>query len=183
MESCERRPLAQSRSADQDVSSEAVFRLLAGSNLSVGFALLNARGDFVAWNPGAVRIEGYAEEEVLGQPFSTIFTETERRQGEPQRRLQIARVNGPFEEEGWRTRRDGSRFWAMVTMTTLQVSGRRADGLSADHAGPVGTASRDYDAADLVCPAELDDERDVGRCTAAELRLEDSLRQQTGRRS
>ena len=128
MDSSELLPLDGMLCAEPGVTGEALFRLLAESNLSVGFALLNARGEFAAWNPGAARIEGYTEAEVLGRSFSTIFTEAEVQQCEPERRLHLARTSGPFEEECWRTRKDGSRFWAMVTITVLRRPGEELRG-------------------------------------------------------
>ena len=120
--------LEETLNAEAGGSGQALFRLLAASNLSVGFALLNAHGVFIAWNPGAVRMEGFAEAELLGRPYSAIFTEAEIEYGEPERRLSLARDSGPFEEEGWRTRKDGSRYWAMVTITVLQRAGQASMG-------------------------------------------------------
>ena len=66
----------------------------------------------ISWNAGAQRFKGYAPHEIIGQHFSRFYTEEDRAQGLPAKVLEIAAREGKFESEGWRVRKDGSRFWA-----------------------------------------------------------------------
>jgi PAS domain S-box-containing protein len=86
--------------------------------------MLDAGGMVVSWNEGARRIKGYSEEEIVNQHFSRFYTEEDRRTGLPQWMLDTAVAEGHVDREGWRVRKDGSRFWATVTITPL----RDADG-------------------------------------------------------
>ena len=81
--------------------------------------LLDPSGVVVSWNQGAKRIKGYEREEIIGKHFSTFYPEEAVRAGWPQTELENASKSGRFEDEGWRVRRDGSRFWANVVITTL----------------------------------------------------------------
>ena len=74
------------------------------------------------WNPGAQRIKGYAREEVLGQHFSRFYTDEDRALGVPARALETAATSGKYETEGWRVRKDGSRFWASVVINAIHDS-------------------------------------------------------------
>jgi PAS domain S-box-containing protein len=85
--------------------------------------LLDAEGRVVNWNAGAERIEGYAKPEVLGRHFSLFYTEEAKAEGWPDRELHLATAEGRFEDEGWRVRKDGSRFWASVVLTPLFEQG------------------------------------------------------------
>jgi PAS domain S-box-containing protein len=82
--------------------------------------LLDAEGNIVSWNRGAERIKGWTADEIIGQHFSTFYTAPDRERGHPQDELRIARRDGRYEEEGWRVRKDGSRFWANVVITALR---------------------------------------------------------------
>jgi PAS domain S-box-containing protein len=73
----------------------------------------------VSWNTGATRIKGYVADEVMGRHFSMFYTDEARATGWPQQELKLAKQNGRFEDEGWRVRKDGSRFWANVVITSL----------------------------------------------------------------
>jgi len=81
---------------------------------------LDAEGRVRSWNPGAERIKGYGSEEILGEPVSTFYTGSDRAAGVPARNLAAARREGSVEDEGWRVRADGSRFWASVTITSIR---------------------------------------------------------------
>ena len=81
--------------------------------------MLDPTGIVISWNEGAKRIKGYEREEIIGKHFSMFYTAEAVRAGWPQTELENASVNGRFEDEGWRVRRDGSRFWANVVITTL----------------------------------------------------------------
>ena len=84
-----------------------------------GIFMLNPEGCVLTWNPGAARVQGYAEEEIVGKHFSVFYTPEAVEAGLPERELRIARATGKFEDEGWRVRRGGSRFWATVLVTAV----------------------------------------------------------------
>ena len=87
--------------------------------------MLDPDGTVANWNPGAQRIKGYAAEEIVGQHFSRFYTEEDRAAGAPERALAAAARQGRFEDEGWRVRKDGSRFWASVVINASARRGRR----------------------------------------------------------
>ena len=86
--------------------------------------LLDRDGTIVTWNAGGERIKGYSPEEIVGRHFSRFFTQEDRKRGRPQELLRMAAEQGHLEQEGWRLRKDGSRFWAEVVLTAI----RDADG-------------------------------------------------------
>src|SRR3546814_7556763 len=72
-----------------------------------------------SWNAGAKRIKGYDAEEILGKSFSRFFTPEDQADGKPERALAAARESGRYEDEGWRVRKDGSRFWAAALIDAV----------------------------------------------------------------
>jgi PAS domain S-box-containing protein len=80
---------------------------------------LDLEGNVESWNSGAERIKGYVSKEIIGQHFSRFYTEEDQKKGLPQKALDTALTSGKFEGEGWRVRKDGSKFWANVTMSTI----------------------------------------------------------------
>jgi formate hydrogenlyase transcriptional activator len=82
--------------------------------------LLDRDGCVMTWNPGAERIKQYTTDEILGLHFSRFFIEEDNDRGHPAELLRLAAERGRFEEEGWRLRKDGSRFWAAATLTALR---------------------------------------------------------------
>jgi PAS domain S-box-containing protein len=100
--------------------SEEKLRLMIASVRDCALYMLDPNGRVVSWNPGAERIKGYREEEIVGQSFSRFFTPEAVADGKPERELAIARDEGRFEEEGWRLRKDGTRFWAHVVVTPIR---------------------------------------------------------------
>jgi PAS domain S-box-containing protein len=82
--------------------------------------MLDPQGIVTSWNLGARRLKGYTGEEIIGQPFSCFYTEGDRRAGLPQYGLDTARLQGRWETEGWRVRKDGSRFWAHATIEPIR---------------------------------------------------------------
>ena len=82
--------------------------------------LLDSDGSVMTWNAGAERIKGYSEDEIVGAHFSRFFTQEEASQGRPAELLQLAAARGRIEEEAWRVRKDGSRFWADVVITAIR---------------------------------------------------------------
>ncbi|HEY0961411.1 MAG TPA: PAS domain S-box protein [Pseudomonadales bacterium] len=101
-----------------------LFELMANSVTDYAIFLLDSRGHVASWNPGASRIKGYAAEEIIGQHFSVFYGQNDIARGWPEHELREAARTGRFEDEGWRVRKDGSRFWANVVITAL----RNADG-------------------------------------------------------
>ena len=100
--------------------SEAGFRLLVDAVQEYAIFMLDVQGHVSTWNTGAERIKGYAISEILGKHFSVFYPEEDIRAGKPQRELEIAAKEGRLEDEGWRLRKDGSRFWANVVITALR---------------------------------------------------------------
>jgi PAS domain S-box-containing protein len=82
--------------------------------------MLTPEGHVASWNAGAERFKGYSAGEILGQHFSRFYTEQDRADGLPWRALQIAQETGKFEAEGWRVRKDGTRFWAHVVLDPIR---------------------------------------------------------------
>jgi PAS domain S-box-containing protein len=110
--------------ADEAVhQSEERYRLLVESVRDYAIFLLDPAGHVATWNPGAERIKGYKPEEILGRHFSAFYPPEDRAAGKPERGLRTAAAEGRFEDEGWRLRKDGSRFWANVLITAVRGSG------------------------------------------------------------
>ncbi|TPE39139.1 sensor histidine kinase, partial [Pontibacter mangrovi] len=80
---------------------------------------MDTEGVITTWNKGAERMKGYSEKEATGQYYGMLFTEEDQRQGKPQEELQATRERGQFEQEGWRRKKDGSLFWAGITLTAI----------------------------------------------------------------
>lgn len=102
------------------VSDASRFRLLIESVKDYAIFILDPDGCVATWNEGAQRINGYAAHEIIGKHFSAFYPTEEVASGKCERELAIASEEGRFEEEGWRIRKDGSRFWAHVTITALR---------------------------------------------------------------
>jgi len=77
------------------------------------------QGCVVTWNPGAQKLKQYSAEEIVGQHFSRFYTPEALAEDRPRRALETARSAGHYEEQGWRVRKDGTRFWADVLMTGI----------------------------------------------------------------
>ncbi len=109
------------RKAAQDALrlSEQRFRLLVQGVQDYAIYMLDPRGFITSWNRGAQRFKGYADEEILGEHFSRFYTDEDRATGLPARALRTAAQEGRFEAEGWRVRKDGSRFWAHVIIDPI----------------------------------------------------------------
>ncbi|MFB4263594.1 PAS domain S-box protein [Nonomuraea sp. GTA35] len=95
------------------------MRLLVQSIRDYAIFMLDPRGVIVSWNIGAERIKGYTAEEIIGTHFSVFYPPEAVAEGKPARGLQEAATEGRWEEEGWRVRKDGTRFWASVVITAL----------------------------------------------------------------
>ena len=99
--------------------SEERFRLLVDGVLDYAIYLLNREGVVISWNSGARRIKGYDAEEIIGSHFSRFYSSADIDGGKPWIELALARQAGRAQDEGWRIRKDGSRFWARVVITAL----------------------------------------------------------------
>jgi PAS domain S-box-containing protein len=99
--------------------SEERFRLLVEGVQDYAIFMLDPEGRIISWNVGAERIKGYKTEEAIGRHFSIFYPPEDIAAGKPARELRIAIAQGRVEDEGWRLRRDGTRFWANVLITAL----------------------------------------------------------------
>ena len=100
--------------------SEQRFRLLVQGVSDYAIYMLDPDGRVTNWNTGAQRFKGYTESEILGEHFSRFYTEEDRETGLPVRALHTAVTEGRFEQEGWRVRKDGTRFWAHVVIDAIR---------------------------------------------------------------
>ena len=125
------RDLTERRNAEERVrQSEELFRLLVSSVKDYAIFMLDPTGHIATWNAGAHRIKGYNADEIIGKHFSTFYPEEDIRDGKPERELRIAREQGSVEDEGWRIRKDGSRFWALVVITAVHDAAGKLRGFA-----------------------------------------------------
>jgi PAS domain S-box-containing protein len=114
------RDLTDKRAAEEALKhSEQRFRLLVQGVTDYAIYMLDPQGHVSNWNAGAQRIKGYQRDEIVGQHFSRFYTPEDRARGLPERALQTAAREGKFENEGWRLRKDGTRFWASVVVDPI----------------------------------------------------------------
>ncbi|MGH7468102.1 MAG: PAS domain S-box protein [Longimicrobiales bacterium] len=117
---------AQARSADERRShtnrraSNRLYQLLIENVRDYAIFALDKTGHVLSWNAGAERIKGYTAEQIIGHHFSDFYPQSDIDAGKPDGELVVAEAEGRFEDEGWRVRRDGSRFWANVVITALR---------------------------------------------------------------
>jgi PAS domain S-box-containing protein len=104
---------------DIHVSAER-FQLLVNAVTDYAIYMLDADGYVATWNPGATRFKGYEAEEIIGRHFSTFFTPEDREAGVPERALRAAAAEGRYEAEGWRVRKDGTRFWVNAVLDPIR---------------------------------------------------------------
>ena len=104
-----------------DLSEEQRFRLLISSVTDYAIYMLNSSGQVATWNPGAERFKGYTADEIIGQHFSRFFTPEDVEAGLPQRALETAAQESRFEMEGWRLRKDGTRFWVSAVIDAIRA--------------------------------------------------------------
>ncbi|WP_066825363.1 hybrid sensor histidine kinase/response regulator [Sphingomonas mali] len=115
------RDLSERRAAELELrASEERFRLLVQSVTDYAIYMLDPDGKISSWNPGAERFKGYAADEIMGEHFSRFYTDEDRAADVPRFALETARREGRFEAEGWRVRKDGSRFWASVVIDPIR---------------------------------------------------------------
>ncbi len=96
------------------------YRLLIDAVEDYAIFMLDRSGNVVSWNPGAERAKGYSADEIVGCHFSIFYTDEDAEAGQPARLLAAAKAQGHVEDQGWRIRKDGTRFWAHVVITAVQ---------------------------------------------------------------
>src|ERR1700709_311966 len=104
----------------QEDSIEQRLQLLIEAVTDYGIFMLDREGLIMSWNSGAQKLKGWRRDEILGQHFSIFYPPDAVASGWPQEELRLARARGRFEDEGWRVRKDGTRFWANVVITALR---------------------------------------------------------------
>ncbi|MET7460836.1 PAS domain S-box protein [Nonomuraea sp. NPDC005501] len=114
------RDMTERRIAERALrESEERFRLIVQNVVDYAIFMLDPQGRIVSWNAGAQRIKGYRAEEIIGRHFSAFYPPEDVAAGKPARELVVAAAEGRLEDEGWRVRADGTRFWANVVITAL----------------------------------------------------------------
>jgi PAS domain S-box-containing protein len=115
------RDLTERRKAEEELrQSELRLRLLIDSIKDYAVFMLDTDGKIATWNPGAERIKGYRADEILGRSFTLFYPEEDVRSGKCEAELATAASVGRFEEEGWRIRKDGTRFWSNVVINAVR---------------------------------------------------------------
>lgn len=112
--------VTRERAAVEDLrKSEELFRLLVEAVADYAIIMLSPDGVVVSWNAGANRSKGYTAKEIIGQHFRVFYSPEQQQARQPEHELDVALRDGHFEEDGWRFRKDGSRFWANVVITAV----------------------------------------------------------------
>ncbi len=123
------RDVTDSRRALQELQrAEEHFRILVEGTTDYAIFMLDCDGVIVSWNPGAERILGFHKDEILGRSFSTFFTVEDQGRGEPMRKLRQAASDGRSEEDSWRVRKDGQRFWCTGVLGALHEASGKVKG-------------------------------------------------------
>ena len=113
-------PPAQSVRPDAGLCGDERFRLLVDAVTDYAIYMLDVNGNVVSWNAGAERFKGYTASEIIGCHFSRFHTPEDLERGIPVLSLEISAEKGKFESEGWRIRKDGTRFWAHVIIDPIR---------------------------------------------------------------
>src|SRR3982750_4597973 len=112
--------MATEEKPDAPLTDEQRFRLLVEAVTDYAIYMLDPHGTVTNWNAGAQRFKGYTPDEIIGEYFSRFYTEEDRQTDLPRRALETAAREGRFEQEGWRVRKDGTRFWAHVIIDPIR---------------------------------------------------------------
>src|ERR1700730_4768612 len=117
-----RRPLRLNKTPSKlaAINDARRLQLLIEAIVDYAIFLMDTDGLIVSWNSGAARLKGYTADEIIGRSFATFYTPEDRASGLPQKALATARDTGRFSAEGWRVRKDGSRFWALVVIDAVR---------------------------------------------------------------
>jgi PAS domain S-box-containing protein len=115
---------------EASLSAEGRYRLLVEGISDYAIYLLSPRGTVTSWNKGAELFKGYSAAEIIGRNFSEFYTPEDRAAGLPARALEVAARDGKFENEGWRVRKDGGRFWAYVIIDPIRTASGRLIGFA-----------------------------------------------------
>jgi PAS domain S-box-containing protein len=156
--------------------SEERFRLLVEGVSDYAIFMLDVNGMVATWNAGAARIKGYAAEEIIGQHFRRFYPTEVAESGWPEHELRVATAEGRFVDEGWRLRKDGSRFWANVTITALRDESGRLRGfakLTRDLTERKRTEA--LEASGVAREALLDSERNARIAAQRSVRIKDEF--------
>lgn len=105
------------------LSVDEAFRILVQAVKDYAIFLLDTRGNVATWNQGAELLKGYRRDEIVGKHFSVFYGEEDLRAGKPERKLETCLREGRIEDQGWRYRKDGTRFWASVVITAVYRNG------------------------------------------------------------
>ena len=116
---CVKRDITKRKAAEEGQRLDKDLHLLVQAVRDYAIFMMDRDGHVMTWNTGARLLKGYAEDEILGTHFSRFYTAEDRLAGKPERLLTLAREQGRVEAEGWRVRKDGTRFWANVVVTAL----------------------------------------------------------------
>jgi PAS domain S-box-containing protein len=125
-----RREEAQRMAQEALSESERTFGLLIGSIKDYAIFMVDPDGRIKSWNPGAQAIKGYTADEVIGQPISIFYPQEELERNEPAYNLHMAEKDGSYHSDGWRVRKNGSRFWADIVFTAVYDSEQRLQGFA-----------------------------------------------------
>ena len=133
---------AQTRTRPNSLSSsewharDESLRLFIDGVEDYAIFMLDREGRVATWNAGAQRAKGYRASEIVGRHFSVFYSEEDRRAGRAEKLLRIATEQGRVSDEGWRVRRDGTVFWASVTITAIRDEKRQSDRIREGNSGP-----------------------------------------------
>jgi PAS domain S-box-containing protein len=122
--------MAQQRAGKPGPTADELFRLLVESVRDYAIFVLDPQGVIMTWNEGARRLKGYESAEIIGQHFSIFYPPHEVQRGKPEYVLRTAADEGRYHDEGWRVRKDGTRFWADVLITPLRDRAGRLVGFA-----------------------------------------------------
>ena len=110
----------KTKSRLDEISDTRRLQLLIDAIIDYAIFMIDVDGIVVSWNSGAARLKGYSANEIIGKSFSAFYTPEDRAIGLPDKALRVARDTGRFSAEGWRVRKDGSRFWALVVLDAVR---------------------------------------------------------------
>lgn len=115
--------IAQALAHKAELSSAEIYRILVSTLRDYAIFMLDPSGCIATWNTGAMLLKQYQKEEIIGKHFSTFYSDEDRKARKPEKELELALRDGKVEDEGWRLKKDGSRFWANVIITPVYRDG------------------------------------------------------------